>query len=516
MKTIFFLLLIVLVFSIHPSYAKSISSKVVDNFMSGVKEEMEIFQNITKPAAFFDKSLGVSFTGGSGYIRNRISNYHPIHVKLPSFNIGCDGIDYAFGGMSLISAKEFGETLVNTGKAMATHFLVLSLQSASSQVLDSINKSHMWNLGINAPNINSCEIGQSLAEGLWPRETGAHQYICSHIGAKQGFFKNMIDSRHGCSRQGQDSRVHLNTAKSQGLLVGEYNLAYEAMKMLNIESNFYDLYLNITGTIIRKKQGQTVETYANNKKELIDQFEYQYLPSKIEATMRTLIYGEEGTAFQVEPMEKKQEESSDKGQDFQEGKDDNPLFYAFKRKVAKTPFLLGPIKNNGLEITTVKTLRSPVIGGEKAKIAAILNSILEKIIQERVDNASSLGPAEKELIDQSRFPMDTLLNLMGQWEGKNALERVSTYEIAELLAYEKVTRYAEEVLRLMLSAAASIEAKQVSTGNAKEFQASLYKAIDYINKKSQEVYLKMTQKMEMINFLINIERNLRENPIGNP
>ncbi|MCB1084430.1 MAG: conjugal transfer protein TraH, partial [Simkania sp.] len=144
-----FFLAPILVFS-HSNF-----DKVIDDFLGGVKQEAEIHRNITKAHAFYDKSLGVSFTGGSGYLRNRVSNINPIHIELPSFDIGCGGIDYSFGGLSVVSAEEFGKTLVNIGKSMGTHFLILSLQSASPQFLDSINKLESFALPINGFSINT-------------------------------------------------------------------------------------------------------------------------------------------------------------------------------------------------------------------------------------------------------------------------------------------------------------------------------------------------------------------------
>ncbi|MCB1116122.1 MAG: conjugal transfer protein TraH, partial [Chlamydiia bacterium] len=157
---------------------------------------------------------------------------------------------------------------------------------------------------------------------------------------------------------------------------------------------------------------------------------------------------------------------------------------------------------------------SPHMAGECGKILRILENLLEKIIGEGILKNVSLTREEEELMERTQFPIDTLLNLMGQWQGTAALERVSLFEVAELLAIEKANRYAQDVLKLMIHSASTVESKQVTTENVKEFKESLYKVIQEIQQRNQEVYLKMSQKAQLIDFYMNIERNLRDNVGG--
>ncbi|CCB87824.1 conjugal transfer protein TraH [Simkania negevensis] len=481
-KNALFLLILIIPIGV---FAKSRFDEMIDAFVDGMEKEAEIHHNITKSHAFYDKSLGVTFTGGSGYLRNRVSNVHPIHIELPSFDIGCGGIDYSFGGLSTVSAEEFGKTLVNIGKSMGTHFLILSLQSASPQFLDSINKLESFALPINGFSINSCEIGQALAEGVWPRETGATQYICSHAGAKKGYFSGMIEARHGCSRFGNDARRSLSHVDDMGFLVGEYNIAYKAMEKLTLSEEERNLYLNLTGTIVRKKSGK--RELDKETKEEVDLYEYRYYPSKIEAVLDLLIYGKNPI-----PLKKSFRENSS-----ETNQEQTPTFYEYK---------LG-----SLEVGTTDKLSSPHMAGECGKILRVLENLLEKIVNEGILEGVSLTREEEELIEKTAFPIDTLLNLMGQWQGTTALERVSLFEVAELLAVEKANKYAQEVLKLMIHTTTSVEARQVTTENVKEFKESLYKAIQDIQQRNQEIYFKMNQKSQLIDFYMNIERNLREN-----
>ncbi|MCB1082987.1 MAG: conjugal transfer pore protein TraH, partial [Simkania sp.] len=103
---------------------------------------------------------------------------------------------------------------------------------------------------------------------------------------------------------------------------------------------------------------------------------------------------------------------------------------------------------------------------------------------------------------------------MGQWQGSTALERVSLFEVAELIAIEKANRYAQDVLKLMIHSTSTVESKQVTTENVKEFKESLYKVIQEIQQRNQEIYFKMSQKAQLIDFYMNIERSLRENVGG--
>ena len=81
------------------------------------------------------------------------------------------------------------------------------------------------------------------------------------------------------------------------------------------------------------------------------------------------------------------------------------------------------------------------MAGECGKILRILENLLEKILGERILKNVSLTREEEELMEGTQFPIDTLLNLMGQWQGTTALEKVSLFEVAELLAIEKANRF---------------------------------------------------------------------------
>lgn len=298
----------------------------------------------------------------------------------------------------------------------------------------------------------------------------------------------MIEARHGCSRFGNDARKSLSYAEKMGLLVGEYNIAYKAMQNLNLSEHEKDLYLNLTGTIIRKKSGK--KEFAEETKEEIDLYEYQYYPSKMEAVLDLLIYGKNPLLTRRIPSEEQTPPDQNQA----------PTFYKYK--------------SGSLEVGTTEKLFSPHMAGECGKILRILENLLEKIIGEGILKNVSLTREEEELIEGTQFPIDTLLNLMGQWQGTTALERVSLFEVAELIAIEKANRYAQDVLKLMIHSASSVESKQVTTENVKEFKESLYKVIQEIQQRNQEIYFKMSQKAQLIDFYMNIERSLRENVGG--
>ena len=138
---------------------------------------------------FTGSSLGYSVNLGGGMIRNNVRSMRPVNIQLPRLDIGCGGIDYSFGSINVVGTKEWGKAIIDIGKVMTTHFAVLALQSAAPQVLDSIYKIQSWQMMLNGFDINSCQIGQSIAESIYPAGTAASDSICQNIGAKKRSFQ---------------------------------------------------------------------------------------------------------------------------------------------------------------------------------------------------------------------------------------------------------------------------------------------------------------------------------------
>ena len=202
-------LLFVTLFSSHGWGATNEKSSVITEVGKDVKQGVEslidwdlrhaIDYNISNGTCFYDAKAGFNAIGPSGYIRTRVSDIHPIHVSLPSLDIGCGGIDYSFGAINIASGSELVDAMKNIGINAATHAFLLAVVTISPEVKDVITTVQHWANQLNAININSCEIGSSLVESVWPALENSKQYICSNLASKHNQFRDRISARHGCS-----------------------------------------------------------------------------------------------------------------------------------------------------------------------------------------------------------------------------------------------------------------------------------------------------------------------------
>ena len=452
-----YLVLILMTCSVlSTSYLSGREQKSLSKKIQGYFDTTNTPANITEATSVSDDIIGVNFIGGSGFIRTQVSDVNPAHVSLPRLSVGCGGIDYAIGGINIASKEEMKKALLNIAKNGATHAFLLGLETISPLTGDVMSKIQTWANQINSMNVNSCEIGASLAEGLWPRTEGADKYICSHAGAKKGIFQDMIESRHGCrDQESKASKKAIHHAKDEGMIVGDYNLAWEVIQKMQIEDeNVKDLYLNISGTVIQTKGNIT------------------FYPSQVEKALEVLIFG---------------------------GGLENA--YRFDKK-------------DPLRINTQETIFVPLGRAEKEKIQKVLRSLQDKILGEGLGEEKYLTSEEKELIATTQFPISSLMILMGQWEGQNMNKHVSPSECAEIIAFERSTHYIEEIIKNLLLQVDAIQSKQVSSLACKEYKQGLDQTLILIERRKLDNYRKISEKQKVIQFLIEIERNMRDNPAG--
>ncbi|MBF5059070.1 conjugal transfer protein TraH [Candidatus Neptunochlamydia vexilliferae] len=434
---------------------KSLSGKIQEFF-----DQTNTPANITEADTFYDDVIGVNFIGGSGFVRTQVSDINPVHISLPKINVGCGGIDYTMGALNIVSKEEMVKTLKNIAKNAGTHAFLLALETTSPLVAGTLAKIQHWSNQLNAININSCEIGSSLVQGIWPRSEEATRYICSQTGSKEGLFSGMIEARHGCrDRADNMTTAALNHAKKEGALIENYNLAWEVIKDLNItDPTVRNLYLNISGTIL--KQQNTLE----------------FFPSKAEAALDVLMNGGE----------------------------------------LHNAYLFGKVERN-LPMSVYKNHTIQVSSGhsEKDRIWTLLRTLQSKILKEGLEDPEPLTEKEKEMITSTQFPISSLMVLMGQWEGKNVEKHLSLRQCAEIIAFERVTNYVEEIVKTLILRTEAIQSKQIEQESFETFKKGLEQTLTRIERLKSDNYRKMSEKQKMIQFLMDIERNLRDRPGAN-
>lgn len=246
-----FLLISTLVIFSNDTFA-SVYTEMNDWF-----NELGIYNNITGPQAISGQT-GTTFTGGTLYMRSPIKNYQLFSFQPPYVRAGCGGIDLHAGAFSFINSEAFTSMLRNIGNAAIGAAFMMAVESVSPQ-LGSILKT-MQNIAQNANNmnINSCQAGKSIATMAFDMIKSASAKedaaIRSEAAVKTNLFTDALDAIDRATKNISDKVQALQTMKSNdpGLkeALESKNVAWYALRRLNISEDMTKLMMSLTGTVI--------------------------------------------------------------------------------------------------------------------------------------------------------------------------------------------------------------------------------------------------------------------------
>jgi len=414
-------------------------------------DKMHIVSNNTSSDSI-NSQLGVHYLGGHGVVRTTVEDVNPIHVSLPTFSAGCGGIDYTLGAINIASKSEMKKALKSIATNGASYAFMLGIETVSPIISSVMKDIQTWANQLNAININSCELGSALVQGLWPKSETATQYICSHAATTSPIFDDLIQAKHGCRDDHKKQSAAINKAKENSdFLAGDYNVAWIALEKVKVDPLTKQLFLNLTGTIVVKNGSISI------------------FPPKVEEVMHVLQYG----------------------------------------GLLKESYTIG--KNN-LDISLTDLNVTPDKSW-KHRIHKTLCTLQEKILNEAKHNSSSLTDDEKSLLQLSHFPIGSLLSLMGQWGGR-ASSVISLDECANLIAFEKVSQLVTNFVQILNQRAESLRAIQVDGSSLDRYIDQLHEVAQVVNNLQQQNFQKVTQKYQMIEYLLNFDKQLRDRDRG--
>ncbi|MDN3505460.1 MAG: conjugal transfer protein TraH [Rhabdochlamydiaceae bacterium] len=415
-------------------------------------DKFNVVSNTTS-SEFADSQLGVHYIGGSNVTRTNVVSVNPIHVSLPSVSAGCGGIDYTLGGINIASKGEIKKALKSIVTNGAGYAFMLGIETVSPTVSSTMKDIQSWANQLNQININSCELGATIVQGVWPKNTAAKERICSHVSTSNALFRDHIEARHGCRDSSEKKASANGSAKKEGMLAGNYNVAWEVLKKIEMANQTRMLFLNLTGTIIVKDDEVVIR------------------PPKFEEGFHLLMKG----------------------------------------GVLENAYHVSKSDKDGIEMTT-----SPLsISREKSFVHDVqntLSSLQNKIVNEG-ESQERLTAEERNLILNTRFPIGSLLSLMGQWTGKG-VDLASIHDCGEIIAFERVISFIEEIIQKLQASASGIRSIQVDGDSLNQYIASLDKISDKLRDLQIQNHHKIQQKHQMIQYLISMERELREKERG--
>ena len=217
--------------------------------------------NVTHASAYQGQQAGY-YSGGSLYFRNQVKNLQIVHLDVPSISGGCNGIDVYTGGFSFINSDGLVTLAKQTIASAKAQFFFLALKTVAPMVETVTSKLQTAAQVANNMNLNSCQLGQTLAGGLWPKLKATSAQICQTIGTEKNIFSDWAASRQGCGTGG-DMNEMLNEAsnnkeyKSQTLI--NKNLIWDNLRqeaLLATDTELAELLMSLSGTIIFDAKGK--------------------------------------------------------------------------------------------------------------------------------------------------------------------------------------------------------------------------------------------------------------------
>lgn len=431
-------------------------NKEIDKFFDNFNTKAN-----TSSPEYINSQLGVHFLGGSGAIRTGVYDINPIHTSLPSISAGCGGIDYTLGGINIASKEEMKNALKSIASNGVGYAFLLGIETVSPVVASTMKQIQTWANQLNAININSCELATNLVQGVWPKNQRASSYICEHASTHDSLFKDLIEAKHGCrddhsKRQKIVDKIH---AENENILVGNYNIAWKALERFNLDNETKDLFMNITGTIVvyempkDPKEAKKVSVYPPQYKKAIDLLRFGGVLS--------------------------------------------PGY-----KIAK----------DGIGIIPDSTLEIKAEHAWKSRIYKSLHSLQNKILLERKESDVTLSEDEKTIINTSHFPIGSLLSLMSQYNGKGAAIALDRY--SDLISYERVIKFAEDVVRDTLAQAEALRSAQISGFELDEYIKQVSHVLKDLQVMNMENIQNIAAEHQVIDYLIKLDRTMREKERG--
>lgn len=218
------------------------------NFFKGLGYQ----NNVSSPAAYQGQAAGY-YTGGSLYLRNQVKNYQIVALEMPSFSGGCSGIDTYLGAFSVITGSQINQMMKSILSAGGAYAFDLALTTTVPQIKSVKDYIQKYVNDINSANINSCETGEDLVGGLWPKTQESQQQICRDIGSHSSATSDWASARQECGTGGQFNNYMNNGGSRSSQILVNKNVVWDALLKNGFSSSddqLSELLMSLSGTII--------------------------------------------------------------------------------------------------------------------------------------------------------------------------------------------------------------------------------------------------------------------------
>lgn len=241
--------------------------------VNGYFNNLGYMSNTTNPGVYHSQAAG-SYVGGSLFARDQIRQYQLVTLDLPNYRAGCGGIDLYMGSMSFLSKDNMvalGKSIMTNGTAYAFDLALATTVPEIKHVKDGLQQVEQF---LNQGSINSCQMGENLVGGIWPKTAASQDKICKDQGTmgQQGLFSDYVKARMECSGSKHDEVIEAaaqDPVRKQQLVYNR-NIVWSLLKSKSFLANddeLCEMIMSLTGTIIIDKEGhvQNVPSLANSR-----------------------------------------------------------------------------------------------------------------------------------------------------------------------------------------------------------------------------------------------------------
>ena len=418
--------------------------------------QLGIMSNVNRPGVVNDQ-LGGFMTGGSIHTRNAVSDEQLMNIDLPSLSMGCGGINLHFGGIGYINTKKLQSLVKNIGSAAVSYGAMLTIKTISPQVADVLSQLEAMARFINSQNINSCQIGAQIAAGVFPKTAASQELACNARQMGSNVVSDYFAARDNCQEEDKSEK---GKDGYDGILGTEYNLVFEALKKMDDAmpiARIEDL-MSLSGTLISKPNGKGGIKLIHKNSLIKD--------SKL---IEAKLYGKTGDKLKLY-------QCSDKVKCVEMG-----------------------YKEEALSVDAAYL----------SQISQLVNSIAGKLQNEAAGANVVLTAEENNLAQTSSVPIISIISLELAMKGHGI--SLATEEYSELIAFDYLVSYLDNMVGEVYKALGSLEYSQMDGEHIKSFKEEIRFIKGYLSTERQDAFERMNTLLGVKQRFIQVQHMVRSN-----
>lgn len=246
--------ILIVLMIVHPALALA----QVD---SGMAQFFNSFNGIvtgTPPGAYDSQTRGY-FTGGAISARVPMQSTSLLALNSPQFNLGCNGFDVTFGGLSYVSLNRFIQLLQQLGTGavvgfafqLAMQFMSPTIASVLSQIEAAVRFVN------NLANVQPCQLGMQIGRALAKGEFDIPM-LQQRFSAASGAISDVLEGSENIWSRTKSTVAQALAGDAQWTIQG--NIVWDTLRnaMTGLTIDDVLLIMSVVGTVVVNQTGEPV------------------------------------------------------------------------------------------------------------------------------------------------------------------------------------------------------------------------------------------------------------------